>query len=1073
MIFISTLSRFKHWYSFIIVCVVTILFIWLSIGRTTALPLETQLEKDAVGKYQELHFVAEKGVLYTLQNTSDLVDWDDDLSFIGGGQLVKLRLFALHGGVAPENGNDAPFETVSAQVRSVSSGGTYVSWISLEDQSVKHLYLTTVEIDPNFPVQYAGLKNGFYLFLNLYTPLTVIDSDSVVVGKDLSFKNALVSILTGINADAQNGVTALRPHRPHTGVLGDKKFWRIKSDPDVDSDGDGISNTQEVSDGTDILDDDSDNDGTPDGQLLDTDGDSVPDIYDADPLDKAVTWKKVAENPYVVIDLGLPAGVDLADDWSYDLGEGGHVLLSRFDSDLPVDAQGNPVKAAFETYIWHSAGWSANLSLADHLRGRGTVVDALGNVYGKGKIAVKVDTETAGVTYNYIKWEKNANAATWQDPVAELNGNVAISFDTLGNYENLFGSPITIEPRYLNDTLLYGKTGHFSVKTHAEKVAGMVQVSHSMHRLSPVIGDPFLVTPSQSSPTNCHLVGEPNGWHAATWIENEGGVGNETKKVIFSKLSKPNVLSNANLPDNPEDPARYSPTGLASIAPEFLPTIEGENGQVNISDIVIWQHSDDFYLEGKTGFQIGQRKNGGSNFTWQTSTKADASQRIGGKINSRGEGLEATKLWRNGSWTPLDNLVDSSLWPYVQGIDINDSGAILARSGAKLILLMPPVVIIEEVHLTAQEYENQTILKNDANNKRYDLPQWLDKNGDGDPSDAVNGEQDYPSAFVHKTKPSLGAVFKVTGTPLNQNFKVRATGCDGIKIPETDAIIRGGKVVIDEIESVMAWPEGIKFYDRTDPNKAFKIEWEMKIGNSDWFKCATTKHQVYITLGVSKSSYRMESLFYIGCKYGDGNKAEVTARHAIYKHFEGRQVKRIDGKTMHYYLGGNEGALDMNGLLKSVDGNGNCGAWSDLLMNVLQAQGIEATLVGITPKGDDNYLVVNNVLFKDLGISGSSGYPYASSYADKVNLGNEVVGAEGEPGQGPNKKPWKVFSSHCILKSGGKYYDPSYGTSPFTNKKMYEDSVFAGYAKDANTSNIMHVRKNNTTNATSEVEFSN
>ncbi len=308
---------------------------WLSMTSTNAQPPVTVMKANEANQYEELQFLAEKGIQYTLQNSQDLSNWNNDITFIGNGELVKLRLFSLNTVVQPQDGNDAPYTVVSGSIRKVSSGGTYVSWVSLEDESIKRAFFPTVELDTNFPDSYTGLKNGYYLFLNLASPIFIsdpfddqdppiilIDPDSPVTEQDLAFKNALPSLISGINSDTVAGASPLQPHRPASNLA--NQFWRINTDPDIDSDGDGIRDEDEIGNGTDP-------------NNPDTDGDTLIDGNDADPLDAAVAWLRTSESSYTVTELELPAGFDLSIDNNFykyihtDLGESGHVLLSIID----------------------------------------------------------------------------------------------------------------------------------------------------------------------------------------------------------------------------------------------------------------------------------------------------------------------------------------------------------------------------------------------------------------------------------------------------------------------------------------------------------------------------------------------------------------------------------------------------------------------------------------------------------------------------------------------------------------------------------------------------------------------
>lgn len=690
-----TLPTTKHRYSFVLLASMAVALFWASLSQSLALPPVIKLKKDTAGNYQELHFQTEKGVLYTLQKSSDIVNWVDDLSFIGGGQLAELRLFALHQDVAPENGNDAPYETVSTELRTVTAsagGGTFVSWVSLEDGSVKRAHLAAVELDPNLPNVYIGLKNGYYLFLSHNTALDVLDPDSIVSGKDLSFKNALPAILAGITTDSNNETTALKPHRPYPAAS--KQFWRIQSDPEADSDGDGISNKQEVTDHTDMFDPDTDNDGASDGQLLDTDGDSVPDIYDADPKDKAITWKRIQETPYAVLDLSLPAGVDLSEGWGHYLGEGGHVLLSKDKSDEWTLGNGAPEKSYFHTYVWNprASAWSGALELPDNLRGIGVRVDAEGNVYGRGCCSVSDDTGGPGAKRTSLRWAKDATSG-WDTAVAEREIELAASFSNQPDTWTKLSSLYLVSDSGYETFGLFGKTGRLVI---SEEMLGTDERKGRIQRIYSTdtsIGEALAKADMNHQISELKIAGEPNGWNVATWTQSANT--GQTQHYKFSKFTEPNMLTEAN---PPAGQARWTLRGLSSIDPSLHPT-HPEGTQAN--DIIIWQNTHD-------EIQIGQRADEASDFTWQTSTKTDTSERIGGKINSRGEGLLPDKLWRNGKWTPLDDLVDSTQWPNIQGLDINSEGTILARSGAKLVLLVPLQI---KIPILASDYTDTGELK--------------------------------------------------------------------------------------------------------------------------------------------------------------------------------------------------------------------------------------------------------------------------------------------------------------------------------------------------------------------------
>lgn len=95
------------------------------------------------------------------------------------------------------------------------------------------------------------------------------------------------------------------------------------------------------------------------------------------------------------------------------------------------------------------------------------------------------------------------------------------------------------------------------------------------------------------------------------------------------------------------------------------------------------------------------------------------------------------------------------------------------------------------------------------------------------------------------------------------------------------------------------------------------------------------------------------------------------------------------------------------------------------------------------------FLTKNNdtsVIVKDWGFTNPPSGPVNHPYI----VGVDVTDLPGIAGQG-NPDPPGSFNGHWITKSGGYYYDPSYGTSPVNQgniDKNYENAAFAGFGAD-------------------------
>jgi hypothetical protein len=344
-------------------------------------------------------------------------------------------------------------------------------------------------------------------------------------------------------------------------------------------------------------------------------------------------------------------------------------------------------------------------------------------------------------------------------------------------------------------------------------------------------------------------------------------------------------------------------------------------------------------------------------------------------------------------------------------------------------------VELKEVSFGGDKYWE---LKSDDGNTHYNAPQWKDVDGNMNPTNTGQGERDYAMAFTRATKPKIGSKFRISSASTLGAIKIKAAGPGGMSIPESAAILSGDDVVLDLKEASAALVNTIKFYDKKDDAKAFKLDWEIKVGNSDWLKIATTKHTVYVVLKDPITSLRQESLAELGCRNADNETAEASARSKMYGEFTDLVVKRLDGKQMTYWLNNQMGCIDTADLLSRTDGNGNCQSWSGLFRDILRFQGIQADRIKVSPQGKDTGVAVKAWIFTEPP-HGPANHPYI--------IGLDATDVQGVPGQG-NPNPPGSFNGHWITESGGTYFDPSYGApvvSGANKGKLYEDSAFAGF----------------------------
>jgi hypothetical protein len=168
--------------------------------------------------------------------------------------------------------------------------------------------------------------------------------------------------------------------------------------------------------------------------------------------------------------------------------------------------------------------------------------------------------------------------------------------------------------------------------------------------------------------------------------------------------------------------------------------------------------------------------------------------------------------------------------------------------------------------------------------------------------------------------------------------------------------------------------------------------------------------------------------------------------------FYDRSVYRVDGTQMRYWENGAALATNTAGLIR--DANGQCGAWAELFIDVLAAQGISGAkkiaVYAASNPGADGFLV------KDWTFTGSGSSPGTSPYVWVVGV-DAIDSPNGAPGQG-NPNPPGAFYNHFIVKYGNRYYDPSYGGPSYASQWEWEDASLDGFFREIG--GLVYAKKN-------------
>lgn len=380
---------------------------------------------------------------------------------------------------------------------------------------------------------------------------------------------------------------------------------------------------------------------------------------------------------------------------------------------------------------------------------------------------------------------------------------------------------------------------------------------------------------------------------------------------------------------------------------------------------------------------------------------------------------------------------------------------------------------------------------------RYSAPQWTDVDGDG--LTTSSGEHNYPVALVSNTKPLIGAKFEIAKASELGDIKIKAKGPDGLEIPETDVTsnVRGDEVVLPDtaIKDPLLGKKMVKFYDGTDDSKAFKLDWEVKIGDLDWIKIKPTLHTVYVTLNTPSPSYlahpslryRQISLFDAACRGPSGLSDPDKIVSKIYEFFKTKEMRRVDPVTLApvgdiwTYWGTKQIApLECWEAIGPIAyGDGRCGGWADLLRQMLLVHGIPSSMKEVDPPEivrivsgvKKGFLTANAQKKFDADVKRWSPWPKTTvvnvepvffvKFWDLSKANPFLIHDKpGAPGQGHDNQeghdnPKSDFTNHALVvyqtsAQNSLIYDPSYGTGPFKSMIEWEDASLDGYGAVVN-----------------------
>ncbi|MBQ7251760.1 MAG: hypothetical protein IJS32_04075 [Kiritimatiellae bacterium] len=329
----------------------------------------------------------------------------------------------------------------------------------------------------------------------------------------------------------------------------------------------------------------------------------------------------------------------------------------------------------------------------------------------------------------------------------------------------------------------------------------------------------------------------------------------------------------------------------------------------------------------------------------------------------------------------------------------------------------------------------------------YAAPHWKDNSSppDGDADDA--GDRKYPVCFTRNSKMRISAEWKLDPIDPLWSIRVKGDGPDALDFPATAATTGGDTISIADVECTAAFPNEVAYWP------SLPVAWSFSLDKgTNWFAVCTSENPVYVTLGDPLTTV-YHTLVHLGCSNAAGETTEAGCTAKIWADFTDRDVRRADGTQLTYY--GSWQCQNVTTASLLATGDGQCGAWACLFLDIRKVQGITETkhLVQFLPNdlADATGFIVKNWNFNGNGTSGVSGYPYfnvpdASTFSGTASYSwkyAEVVDAPGVPGQG-NPNPYSFFVCHFVTFNG-EFYDPAYGNKYDTLEDWADNALDGVY----------------------------
>jgi len=327
----------------------------------------------------------------------------------------------------------------------------------------------------------------------------------------------------------------------------------------------------------------------------------------------------------------------------------------------------------------------------------------------------------------------------------------------------------------------------------------------------------------------------------------------------------------------------------------------------------------------------------------------------------------------------------------------------------------------------------------------------------------------WPVCYTRAKPVKVTAKFTVVIHPTAaEDVRIKARLALGSSALEWNGSVHCGpsdhEVVTAELTSTGPLPNEVGCFD------AAEVEFSAAPPGDSFSSAGASRNVLYVTLGDPSGTPAYWTLLDISCRAAAGSTTAEGVVGKSFVPFTSRTLTRKrDGVGLTYWNPDTTTATNTQQLLSSSDGSGQCGSWSEFLIDMYKVHGITSSDKVLIVRTVPDWLgSVAGFLVKNWEFSGSGSH--APPFTHK--MWTECIKKPGIPGQ-RNPDPPPAFFNHFIVRSFGKFYDPSYGAGPIADQTSWEvgaiDGLFShgytGYPKSANPATLLLQFRNAATTA--------